>query len=140
MRTAEGSRSAEEIAATFPDSADAAQRFQGWGWQESVYRDFASPDGTTSVSVSLHRFADPQSAAAAVPYLAPGPRGGPGVEPHPGRRPRGPGRRGRREVAAGQEVSLYVQQGAVVARVTVVTTAGELLAIARETASAMFRK
>jgi hypothetical protein len=37
-------------------------------------------------------------------------------------------------------VSLYVRQGAVVARVTVVTAAGESLEIARETASAMLRK
>jgi hypothetical protein len=44
------------------------------------------------------------------------------------------------EVAGGQEVSLYIQQGAVVARVTVVTTAGESLEIARETARTMLRK
>jgi hypothetical protein len=43
-------------------------------------------------------------------------------------------------VAGGQEVSLYVRQDAVVARVTIVTSAGEPLAMARETASAMLRK
>jgi hypothetical protein len=43
-------------------------------------------------------------------------------------------------VAGGQEVSLYGRQDAVVARVTIVTSAGEPLAMARETASAMLRK
>ena len=140
MRTAEGSRSAEEIAATFPDPADAAQRFPRWGWQESVYRDFASPDGTTSVSVSLHRFADPQSAADAVPYLAEARAGALGLDPIPVADIGDQVAAVAGEVAGGQEVSLYVQQGAVVARVTVVTAAGEPLAIARETASAMLRK
>ena len=136
----EGARQAEEITATFPDPDDAAQRFSAWGWQETVYREFASPDGTTSVSVSLHRFADPQSAADAVPYLAEARAVALGLDPIPVADIGDQVAAVAGEVAGGQEVSLYVQQGAVVARVTVVTAAGEPLAMAREIASAMLRK
>src|SRR5689334_24401233 len=39
MRIAEnGSRPADEIAATFPDPADAGRQLAAWGWQENAYR------------------------------------------------------------------------------------------------------
>ena len=68
----EGGRTADEIAATFPDPADAARRLAEWGWAENVYRHFASPDGTLRIEVSLHRFGTGSAAAAALPYYAAG--------------------------------------------------------------------
>jgi hypothetical protein len=130
----EGTREAEEITATFPDPDDVAQRFTEWGWQETAYRDFASHGGTTSVSVSLHRFAGAQAAAEALSYLAEA-RGvalrlnpitvapmGDQVEAVEG------------TVAKGREVSLYVRQGAVVARITVTASTGDPLDVAVSTA------
>jgi hypothetical protein len=131
----EGTREAEEITATFPDPDDVAQRFTEWGWQETACRDFASQGATTSVSVSLHRFAGAQAAAEALSYLAEA-RGvalrlnpitvapmGDQVEAVEG------------TVAKGREASLYVRQGAVVARVTVTASTGDPLDVAVSTAT-----
>ncbi|HET7093749.1 MAG TPA: hypothetical protein VFI22_09735, partial [Thermomicrobiales bacterium] len=72
-----GSRSAADIAATFPDPTDAAQQLQTWGWEANVYRTFvAGPDAPEStprrLEISLFRFAWPAGAAWALPYFAHG--------------------------------------------------------------------
>jgi hypothetical protein len=137
--TEKGGRGAAEIVATFPDPADAAERFVEWGWQGNAYRDFASPDGTTLVSVSLHRFADAQSASEALPYLADARREALGLESiavgEVGDQAEAVGG----AVAAGREASLYVRDGAVVARVTVVASTGDPLEIAVSTAMVVLR-
>lgn len=69
----EGARSGEVIAGTFLDPASAAQQLGVLGWQENAYRYFATPagsitsGGTTSIEVSLHRFATPAGAGQALP-------------------------------------------------------------------------
>jgi len=138
--TGEGARIAEEITQTFPDPVDASQRFTEWGWQENAYRDFASPDGATALSVSLHRFADVQSASEALPYLAEASRIVSGFEPVAIAELGDKSEAIAGQVAGGRELSVYVQVGDVVARISVVTPTGDPLPIAMTTARALLGK
>ena len=58
----------------FSGVPDAASRLQSLGWEAGAYREFGcdeAPEGKTElIDVSVHRFPDSQSAAAAVPYFA----------------------------------------------------------------------
>ena len=60
----EGSLTASELAATFPDPADAAQVLETWGWSLNAYRVYvADPNAgaesqtfLTRLEISLHQF------------------------------------------------------------------------------------
>ncbi len=69
-----GSRTAEEIADGFPDPFEARQLLTLWGFGGNAYYNYAGEtrDGTTSLEVSLHLFADTVSAADALSYYAAG--------------------------------------------------------------------
>jgi hypothetical protein len=62
--TEEGTRTAAEIAATFPDPTDAAQVLETWGWSLNAYRVYvADPNAgadprtfLTCLEISLHQF------------------------------------------------------------------------------------
>lgn len=68
----EAERSNEEVVAAIGGTAEAAQLLDDWGWSGNAYRDFVadetapSPNGTTFLNFSVHRFADPESAADAL--------------------------------------------------------------------------
>src|SRR5690606_38514530 len=121
--TGEGGFQADEITRTFPDPEDAAEQFRIWGWQENQFRTFATTDGT-SIAISLHRFSDPGSAADALDYFVTARATAINLRPSTisdfgdqvaaieGR------------VAGGHEVSLYIRQDEVLARITVVTPIG----------------
>jgi hypothetical protein len=71
----QGTRDLAETAAAFPDATDAARRLAEWGWREHTVGTFAppteaAPAATSPVEVSVQRFADGPSAAAALLYLA----------------------------------------------------------------------
>lgn len=68
----EHARSAGTIATTFLDVAEAERLFQDWGWRESAARVFTgqTPSGTSRLEVVVFRLDDPQDAAAALPYFA----------------------------------------------------------------------
>ncbi len=135
----EGERTADEITRTFPDPVDAAQRFEAWGWRENAYRDFAAASGD-SVSVSLHRFANAQVASDAIPYFVEARRHGSDLEPvyvsAIGDRVEGIGG----SVADGQEMSLFIRRGDILARVTVVMKTGDPVPTAEATATALLAK
>jgi hypothetical protein len=135
-----GARTAEEITQTFPDPGDADQRFRSWGWQENAYRDFASPDGNSSVSVNLHRFADAQAASGALPYLAEARRIVMGFEPTTVALLGDQSEAIEGQVGDGRELSLYVRRGAVVARVSVLVASGDPLPLAVNTAEDVLGK
>lgn len=74
----EGGRSADEIAAGFPDPAEVSSLQVAWGFQANVYRTFAAdPDtatvnGTVYLEVSLHAMATAADAELALDYYAEG--------------------------------------------------------------------
>ena len=70
----EGSRSAAEVAETFPDSEDAEEVLSRWAWAFNAYRVYvpnAGADAETParLEISLHQFANNTGAAYALPYL-----------------------------------------------------------------------
>jgi len=74
-----GGRTAEEIAATFPDPADAANALslQMTDWQYNSYRVYVAQTGATQdtparIEVSLHQFSSAGGAAYMLPYFADG--------------------------------------------------------------------
>jgi hypothetical protein len=114
----EGSRSASEIVASFPDPVEAAQQFSSWGWIENSYRTYAQVDppasrGVTSLEVSLHRFADPTGAASALLYFADARAAALGLTVEPMGHLVG-------NVPGGTEATVYDQQGTVLVRITAV--------------------
>lgn len=119
----EGARGEDELAAGFPDPADAAARLAGWAWQENAYRDFgaadaAAPGATTSLEVSLHRFAMPEGAAGALPYFAEARAEALGLRAVAIDRLGDQSAAVGGAVAAGVETTVYVRVGAVLARVS----------------------
>lgn len=68
----EAERSKEEVVAALGGTEEAAQLLDDWGWSGNAFRDFiadknAPPQsGTSFLNVSVHRFADPASAANAL--------------------------------------------------------------------------
>ena len=71
-----GTRSLEEVVASFPEDADAAAKLEEFGWQENVYRNFEIEGGdaaeTTGMTVSVHRFDTERGAKDALPFFAEG--------------------------------------------------------------------
>src|SRR5215216_4969394 len=72
----EAERSKEEVIAALGGTEEAAQLLDDWGWSGNAFRDFiadvdAPPaSGTTFLNVSVHRFADPESAANAMVFFS----------------------------------------------------------------------
>src|SRR5215213_5860428 len=72
----EAERSKEEVIAALGGTEEAAQLLDDWGWSGNAFRDFiadkdAPPEsGTTFLNVSVHRFADPESAANAMVFFS----------------------------------------------------------------------
>jgi hypothetical protein len=68
----EAERSKEEVIAALGSTEQAAQLLDDWGWSGNAFRDFIAdedappPSGTTFLNVSVHRFADAESAANAL--------------------------------------------------------------------------
>jgi hypothetical protein len=72
----EAERSKEEVIAALGGTEESAQLLDDWGWSGNAFRDFiaddtAEPAGeTTFLNVSVHRFADPESAANAMVFFS----------------------------------------------------------------------
>jgi hypothetical protein len=72
----EAERSKEEVIAALGGTEEAAQLLDDWGWSGNAFRDFIAddsavlPGGTTFLNVSVHRFADPESAANAMIFFS----------------------------------------------------------------------
>jgi len=72
----EAERSKDEVIAALGGTEEAAQLLDDWGWSGNAFRDFiadedAPPEsGTTFLNVSVHRFADPESAANAMVFFS----------------------------------------------------------------------
>jgi hypothetical protein len=74
--TNEAERSKAEVIEQLGGTDEAAQHLDDWGWSGNAYRDFvADPDAATPASlsflnVSVHRFADAESAANALVFFS----------------------------------------------------------------------
>ena len=72
----EAERSKEEVIAALGGTEEAGQLLDDWGWSGNAFRDFIaddttdSPGETTFLNVSVHRFADPESAANAMVFFS----------------------------------------------------------------------
>jgi hypothetical protein len=73
----EAERGKQDVAAALGGTDEATQLLDDWGWSGNVFRDFVlpqdtepGPSGTTFLNVSVHRFADAESAALALVYFA----------------------------------------------------------------------
>lgn len=68
----EAERSREEVVTAIGGTEEANQLLEEWGWSGNAFRDFVpseaalSPNGTTFLNFSVHRFADAESAANAL--------------------------------------------------------------------------
>jgi hypothetical protein len=71
-----GTRTEEQVVASFGEGSDAATQLTEFGWQENAYRNFDLPGGgetdTTNMTVSVHRFDSEAGAKDAMPYFAEG--------------------------------------------------------------------
>lgn len=73
----EAERSKQDVAAALGGTDEAYQLLDDWGWSGNAFRDFVlpqdaepGPGGTTFLNVSVHRFADAESAANALTYFS----------------------------------------------------------------------
>jgi hypothetical protein len=72
----EAERSKEEVIAALGGTEEAAQLLDDWGWSGNAFRDFIADEdappqsGTSFLNVSVHRFADPESAANAMVFFS----------------------------------------------------------------------
>jgi hypothetical protein len=76
MLVDEAERSKDEVITALGGTEEAAQLLDDWGWSGNAFRDFIAddtgvpPGGTTFLNVSVHRFADPESAANAMIFFS----------------------------------------------------------------------
>ena len=72
----EAERSKAEVVAALGGTEEAAQLLDDWGWSGNAFRDFIAddtaivPGGTTFLNVSVHRFADAESASNAMIFFS----------------------------------------------------------------------
>jgi hypothetical protein len=72
----EAERSKAEVVESLGGSQESAQLLDDWGWSGNAFRDFtagesgATANGTTFLNVSVHRFADAESAANAMIFFS----------------------------------------------------------------------
>ena len=81
----EGISTFDDMVRSFPDPVEAHELLLEWGWQENVYRIYASdnppPNAVGWVALGIHRFASVDGAAAALPYFAAARRNALGYQP-----------------------------------------------------------
>jgi hypothetical protein len=76
LLTNEAERSKADVVEQLGDTDEAAQHLDDWGWSGNAYRDFiadpdaANPGALSFLNVSVHRFADAESAANAMVFFS----------------------------------------------------------------------
>jgi hypothetical protein len=75
----------DDMVTSFSDPVEAGELLRAWGWQENVYRIYASdnppPNAVGWVTLGIHRFISVDGAAAALPYFAAARRNALGYDP-----------------------------------------------------------
>jgi hypothetical protein len=81
----EGISTFDDMVTSFPDPVEAGELLRAWGWQENIYRIYASdnppPNAVGWITLGIHRFTSVDGAAAALPYFAAARRNALGYEP-----------------------------------------------------------
>jgi hypothetical protein len=132
-----GGRTLSEIAGGFPAPAEAMTLLRAWGWSVNAYFNYAgeTANGTTSLEISVHLFADDASGTEAMSYFAAGRSLLLGMDPVP------IGRIGDQVLAIGgrhhgvNEITIYVRAGAILVRVSAVAPSADPFADADLVAS-----
>jgi len=121
-------RNLEEVAANYTDPGEADRLFQEWGWQGNSARGFSLPEGAepgnvgiTAVYASIHLLGDDQSARDGVDYSVDDQAGSTGAKVAPVQQVGDYSRGLVVETSGGTEGTIYVQDGPLTMRVTVVT-------------------
>ena len=126
------SRTLPEVAANYTDPAETERRFRDWGWRGNVARRFeasgntsSDPDAPLSVYVSIHQFGDPTGASEELDYSFEDQAASTDAVEVDVRRLGDRQRALSLATAEGNEVTLYVRQGPVLIRLTVVSASGD---------------
>lgn len=132
-------RTLDEVTANFSDPAAAREQFVAWGWQRNSIRAFHVPEGTAldptkidGIYISVHAFGSPEAAADALTYSFDVQAAGNNLE-EIDIEPMGDASRalyGR--MPYGNEVTLYVQRGDVLIRLSASSPQGDPRAEALE--------
>lgn len=123
-------RSLAEVVINYTDPAETERLFTLWGWEENVTRGYEGngrSSGVTSVYVSIHRFGSASDAAWALDYSLLDQAASTGawdvsVAPLGATT---------RALATGSDVTIYVQQGDLMIRLTVAATEADQLSTAQ---------
>lgn len=128
----DGERTLEDVAGGFDDPEEAIERFTGWGWERNLIRAFHLPDDAPArpgeidgIYLSVHEFDGPDSAADALDYALDAQATAADLReieiPALGDSSRGLFG----EPSYGNEVTLYVQQGNALIRLSVASPEGD---------------
>lgn len=129
----EGERTLEDVASGFSDPEAAAEQFTEWGWQRNVIRAFHLPDEADGdpreidgIYMSVHEFDSAESAAAALDYSFEAHASGTELEELPDTCIGEHSRALYGRLPYGNEITLYVQQGNVLIRLSAASPEGNL--------------
>lgn len=123
LHTGDQRRSLADVTMNYTNQAETENLFRRWGWEENITRTYegtGATRSTTLVYVSIHRFDSAQSALNALDYSLADQAVSTGAwevsSPHLGE--------ATRVLATASDVTIYVQQGDVMIRLTVADAAG----------------
>ena len=136
-------RSLGQVAANYIDPAETEQRFERWEWEGNVTRTFEGDGGATGITyvyVSIHRFGSSSGAARALEYSVDDQMASTEAE-EISIAPIGDQARALAiNSSASDELTLYVQDGGVLVRVTVTSIGNDPEEVALEIAQGSVRK
>jgi hypothetical protein len=142
----EGKYTVAEVAASFPDTADAQQRLEGWKWREGRFRAYKlpesaqTPDATNYLYVSIHQFGTADAASSALEYFADARAQAVQLRDIEATRLGDEMRAMSGRPTTANEVDLYIRQGSRLIRVAAFSQNGDPLASAEDLAKTILGK
>lgn len=128
----DGDRTLQDVASGFEDPAATMDQFEEWEWQRNAVRAFHTPEGAEvapgeidGIYMSVHEFGSPEAAAEALDYSAEVHASGGDLEELQGVDLGDDSRALYGEMSYGDEVTLYVQQGSVLIRLSAASPEGD---------------
>lgn len=128
----DGERTLDDVASGFSDPEATIDQFVEWGWQRNVVRAFhlpedvdAGPGQIDGIYMSVHEFGSPQAAADALDYSIEVHAAGADFEELPDVQLGDYSRALYGEMSYGDEVTLYVQQGNMLIRLSAASPEGD---------------
>ena len=128
----DGDRTLDDVASGFSDPAAAVEQFTGWGWQGNLIRAFHVANDTSSdptaidgIYISVHEFGTPQFAAEAFDYSLDAHAADTNLEEIRVEEQGDYSRALYGEMPYGNEISLYVQRGNLLIRLSASSPEGD---------------